>query len=24
LVLDVPITGYIYDVKSGKITVKIR
>ncbi|CEI61429.1 hypothetical protein FVEN_g5863 [Fusarium venenatum] len=24
LVLDVPITGYVYDVKSGKITVKIR
>ncbi|KAG8672061.1 hypothetical protein FPOAC2_05432 [Fusarium poae] len=24
LVLDVPVTGYIYDVKSGKITVKIR
>jgi hypothetical protein len=24
LVLDVPITGYIYDVKSGKVTVKIR
>ncbi|CAG7563672.1 unnamed protein product [Fusarium equiseti] len=24
LVLDGPITGYIYDVKTGKITVKVR